>query len=87
MTEAVAITLEAKDGWRHLGHAPEAEPVEVVLRSFDRDVLFAAGSGPNAPDGAPVTVRAGEGARLTGLHFFAKPAPPPAACRILVRGL
>ncbi len=87
MTEAVAITLDAKDGWRHLGHAPEAEPIEVVLRSFDRTVLFATGQGRNAPDGEAVTVRPGEGARLTGLHFFARPAPPPASCRISVRGL
>jgi hypothetical protein len=86
MSEGVAIRLPAEDRWSHLGGAPEAKPIEVILRSFDRPVLFATGAGKNAPDAEPVTVAAGEGARLTGMNFFAKPAPPPAPCRVLVRG-
>jgi hypothetical protein len=87
MTEAQALTLPAVDAWRHLGSTPESEPVEVILRSFDRPVLFAVGKTPNRPDGDPATVSPGEGVRLTGLHFFAKPARAGEACRILVRGL
>ena len=87
MTEGKALTLGPTEGWRHLGSTPEAAPVEVVLRSFDRSVLFAIGKSPAAPTDAPVTVEAGGGARLTGLHFFAKPAREGAACRILIRGL
>jgi hypothetical protein len=87
MTEALAVTLPPDDRWLHLGSTPETEPVEVVLRSFDRPVLFAVGTNPNRPDGEPVTVPAGGGARLSGLHFFAKPVRPGEATRILVRGL
>ena len=87
MTEAVAVTLPPEDAWRHLGSTPESEPVEVILRSFDRPVLFAVGKTPNRPDGEPTTVTPGEGARLSGLHFFAKPARPGESCRILIRGL
>ena len=87
MTEGIALTLAPGAGWRHLGSTPETAPVEVVLRSFDRPVLFATGKSPAAPSDAPVAVEAGEGDRLTGLHFFARPARDGAACRVLVRGL
>jgi hypothetical protein len=87
MTEAVAVTLPPLDSWHHLGSTPENEPVEVIVRSFDRPVLFAVGASPNRPDGRPATVAPGSGVRLTGLHFFAKPARPGEPCRILVRGL
>src|SRR5207245_2728331 len=40
MTEGIALTLGPGAGWRHLGSTPEKAPVEVVLRSFDRPVLF-----------------------------------------------
>lgn len=85
--EARTITLKPGEPWHYLGSTPEKEPVEVVVRSFDRDVLFATGSGPGAPDGKPMTVRAGEGGRLLGLHFFVKPESTTTASRILVRGL
>ncbi len=87
MTEARTITLDAGEPWRYLGSTPEKDAVEVVLRSFDRDVLFATGSGPNAPDGQPLTVRAGEGGRLLGRHFFVRPESTTTKCRILVRGI
>ena len=86
MTEGFTLTLAAGSGWRHLGNTPESAPIEVVLRSFDRPVLFATGKGAGAPTDAPVAVPAGGGARLTGLHFFAKPASEQDVCRILVRG-
>ena len=87
MTEGWATVLKSGEDWRHLGGAPEQEPIEVVLRSFDLPVLFATGPSPRAPDSKPTVVGAGDGGRLTGLHFFAKPATVGAACRILVRGV
>ena len=85
--EARTITLKAGEPWRYLGSTPEKDAVEVVVRSFDRDVLFATGSGPSTPDGTPLTVRAGEGGRLLGLHFFVRPESTTTQSRILVRGL
>lgn len=85
--EAFAITLKPDEGWHHLGSTPEKAPVEVVLRAFDGAVAFATGSTARTADGPPVTVAAGEGARLSGLHFFAKPAGPGGPCRIVVRGV
>ena len=87
MTEAYALTLPPVDSWRLLGSTPENEPVEVIVRAFDLPVLFAVGKSPSRPDGEPATVAPGEGVRLTGLHFFAKPARAGEPCRILVRGL
>ncbi len=87
MTEARTITLKPAEAWRYLGSTPEKEAVEVVVRSFDQDVLFATGASPTAPDGKPLTVRAGEGGRLSGLHFFVKPESASTPSRILVRGL
>lgn len=85
--EAFAVTLEAGSDWRHLGHTPEKEAVEVILRSFDRPVLFATGATAARPDSEPVEVPPLSGRRLKGLHFFAKPALPDGACRVLVRGI
>lgn len=87
MSEAWTITLAPDSGWRFLGSTPEKTAVEVVLRSFDGDVLFATGAGKEKPDGTPMTVKAGEGGRLEGLHFFAKPTQTTQPCRILVRGI
>jgi len=87
MTEAFTLTLDPDEGWRLVASTPEKSDVEVVLRSFDADVLFATGKTKDAPDAPPVTVRAGEGGRLTGLHFFARPTPHGTARRILVRGV
>ena len=87
MTEAWTLTLPAGADWRLLGSTPEKDAVEVVVRSFDRDVLVAAGATAAHPDASPVTVRAGFGGRVSGLHVFAKPASPGASCRILVRGV
>jgi hypothetical protein len=86
VAEARALTLDPSEAWRLVGRAPEGAPVEVVLRSFDRPVLFATGTGAAAPDGEPVVVTAGGGARLSGLHFFARPTPGEGPARILVRG-
>jgi hypothetical protein len=85
--EAFTITLKPGDGWRHLGSTPEKSPVEVVLRAFDGDVAFATGATARTADSPPVTVASGGGARLSGLHFFAKVAGPGGPVRILVRGV
>lgn len=87
MTEGRTMTLSPGETWRYLGSTPEKDAVEVVVRSFDRDVLFATGSTASAPDGKPLTVRAGEGGRLSGLHFFVRPESTTTASRILVRGI
>jgi hypothetical protein len=87
MVEAWSVTLEPGQDWRYLGSTPEKSAVECVLRSFDGPVLFATGSGSARPDGEPLTVEAGAGGRLSGLHFFARPAAPGVRCRILVRGI
>jgi hypothetical protein len=87
MTEGWATVLKAGEDWRHVGAAPEHEPVEVIVRSFDLPVLFATGPTPRGPDAKPVVVGAQEGARLSGLHFFVKPATTDGDCRILVRGV
>ncbi len=87
MTEAWTLTLPDGADWRLLGSTPEKDAVEVVVRAFDVDVLVATGATAARPDAPPVTVRAGYGGRVTGLHVFAKPARPGAPCRILVRGV
>ncbi|HVG94479.1 MAG TPA: hypothetical protein VND21_08535 [Planctomycetota bacterium] len=87
MAEGWSVTLEPGQGWRFLGSTPEKSASECVLRSFDGPVLFATGSGPSSPDTEPLTVAAGGGGRLLGLHFFARTAGPGGPCRILVRGI
>ena len=86
MSEAFTVTLDGAD-WRLLGSTPEKEATEVVVRAFDRDVLVATGSSAGRPDGTPITVRAGSGGRVLGLHVFARPALAGTRCRILVRGV
>jgi hypothetical protein len=87
MVEAWSVTLEPGADWRFLGSTPEKGAVECVLRSFDGPVLFATGSTAARPDAEPITVEAGAGGRLSGLHFFAKASGPGGRCRILVRGV
>ncbi|MBL9086272.1 MAG: hypothetical protein JNM10_03950 [Planctomycetia bacterium] len=97
MTEARTLTLapapadapprRAHDGWTFLGSTPEKTAVEVVLRAFDTDIEFATGTSAAHPDAPATRVRPGEGARLSGLFFFARPASATAKGRILVRGV
>ena len=83
------VALSLRDAsWTYLGGDDEAKKeLEVVLRAFDQDVEFATGKGANQPDDESVTVPRGEGRRLTGRHFFARPTAPGAACRVTQRGL
>jgi hypothetical protein len=85
--EAWTVTLKPGDGWHHLGSTPEKAPVEVVLRAFDGSVQFATGSTARTADGPPVTVASGDGARLSGLHFFARAAAVGGPVRVVVRGV
>lgn len=97
MTEARTLTLRPappaaaprgeRDGWTFVGSTPEKAPVEVVVRAFDAAVEFATGPTPAAPEGAPVVVHPGEGARRSGLHFFVRPVAADRVGRVLVRGV
>ena len=87
MSEAFTVTLPNGADWRLVGSTPEKDAVEVVVRSFDGDVLVATGATPARPDSVPTTVPRGAGGRVAGLHVFVKPAGAGGACRILVRGV
>lgn len=86
--EQVAMRLRKTDGWTYLGGKPDArkEP-SVVIRAIEGDVRFTTGSAEDAPDGEEVLVPEGEGRRLTGRHFFLRPAPPEGPRLVLHRGL
>ena len=85
--EAVALRLTRVEGWTYLGGDAEAKkPLEGVIRAFEHPVLAAVGEGPDAPTGEPVEVPAGEGRRLEGRHFFARPGEPARPCRVSYRG-
>lgn len=84
----VALRLSGTPTWTHLGGKDDAKkPLEVIVRSFDREVEFAAGESADAPDGEPVRVPVGQGRRLAGRHFFVRPAEAGADCRISYRGV
>jgi hypothetical protein len=87
--EQVALRLTRTDGWTLLGCDPEAKkPVEVVVRAFEHAVEVAVGETDRMPDAEPVSVPAGEGRRLTGRCFFARPTNPGLGpCLISYRGL
>jgi hypothetical protein len=87
--EQVALRLTKTDGWTLLGGDPEAKkPVELVVRSFEHPVAVAAGESDRMPDKDAVRVPAGEGRRVVGRWFFARPAEPSLGpCLISYRGL
>jgi hypothetical protein len=86
--EQVALRLQKTDGWTYLGGDSEAKkPLEVVIRAFEGGALAATGPTEKAPEGEGVDVPEGEGRRLVGRHFFARPARPDAPCLISYRGL
>ena len=72
--EQVAKRLTG-DGWTYLGGDADAkQPLEVVVRAFEGAAQAAVGEGPDAPGDEVVDVPVGEGRRLEGRHFFARPA-------------
>jgi hypothetical protein len=87
--EQVALRLAPAADWMHLGGEDEPrKPLEVVVRAFEGDVLFATGATaemPGADD--PVHVPEGRGARLSGAHFFVRPAAPGSGCLLSYRGI
>lgn len=84
--DQVALRLVGSSAWTHLGGNSEAKkPLEVVVRAFEGDVLFATGSCAEEPDSDPVEVPAGEGRRLAGKHFFVRPRG--ADCLLSYRGV
>lgn len=84
----VAMRLSGAHAWTHLGGKDDAKkPLEVIVRSFDRAVEFAAGDAADAPSADPVVVPVGEGRRLEGRHFFVRPKESGAPCRISYRGI
>jgi hypothetical protein len=87
--EQLALRLAADAGWRWLGGDEEArKPLSVVLRAFDVPVLFACGEERSRPrEEDAVRVPVGEGRRLVGRHFFARPVAADATGRVTVRGL
>jgi hypothetical protein len=86
--EQVALRIQKTDGWTYLGGDPDAKkPLEVVFRAFEGDVLAATGETGKEPASESVLVPAGEGRRLEGRHFFARPARPDRPVLMSYRGL
>ena len=85
--EATAIRLPPGDRWTYLcGQADAKKPADVVVRAFEEPLLCAVGQGEGSPDTEPVLVRPGEGRRLVGQHFFARPADPARGGVVSYRG-
>lgn len=87
--EQIARRLPPEPRWTYLGGVAQegAAPVEVVFRVFEGGLLAATGTSPEAPDSTPVPVGVGVGARLTGRHFFVRPAGERDGCLYSYRGL
>ena len=86
--EARALRLSSSDHWTYLGGDTDSKDApECVLRAYDHPIEFATGATEREPDGEQTSVPRGEGRRLTGRHFFARPRSPAQSCRISVRGI
>ena len=87
--ETVARRLTDNSTWTYLGGDAEAkEAPECVLRAFEASATLAAGDTDQQPDETTaIEVPPGEGRRLAGRHFFARPTPPVTSCLIAVRGV
>lgn len=86
--EATSRRLPAGERWTYLGGQADAkEAFDLVVRAFEAPVLVATGENDRAPDTEPVLVQRGEGRRLCGLHFFARPAVAGAPAVVTLRGL
>lgn len=86
--DQVALRLAPSSAWTYLGGDDDAKkPLEVVVRAFEGDLLFATGADAQAPGDAPVEVPAGEGRRLAGTHFFVRPKDEAAGCLLTYRGI
>jgi hypothetical protein len=86
--EATLKRLPPSEAWCYLGgQTGPKEPFDLVVRAFEGSVLVAVGENDRAPDTEPVLVPAGQGRRLCGWHFFARPARAGAGVVVSVRGL
>ncbi len=89
--EQYASRLSRRDGWTWIGGRSDGKKdYECIVRAFDAAIRFTDGEGPDAlpADDAGVVVPAGEGRRLVGRHFFARPLDPRGPePRISLRGL
>ena len=86
--EATSRRLPVGEAWTYLGGQPDAkEPIDLVVRAFEAPVLVAVGMNDRAPDSEPVLVPLGEGRRLCGSHFFARPLEALRPAIVTVRGL
>ncbi len=86
--EQIAIRLTQNDTWTYLaGDSDAKKDLEVVVRAFDHDALARTGASQTAPDGEEVLVPVGQGRRLIGKHFFARPAGKHRRCLISYRGI
>lgn len=86
--EAIAVRLPPGERWTYLcGESGAKKPADVVVRAFEHALLAAVGTGERGPDTEPVLVRPGEGRRLVGQHFFARPADPVQGSLVTYRGL
>ena len=86
--EQIAIRLTQRESWTYLAGDNDAKKdLEVVVRAFDRDAMARTGTSRNDPDGEEVLIPVGQGRRLIGKHFFAKPAGNHDRCLISYRGV
>jgi hypothetical protein len=86
--DATSLRLSPGSAWAYLGGQPHAkEPLDLVVRAFEGPVLVAVGENERAPDAEPVLVPAGQGRRLCGTHFFARPAEEARGAVVTLRGL
>lgn len=86
--EQIARRLAPSKTWTYIGGVKaEAQPVELVLRAFEGDLLAATGEEAGAPGTEITRIRVGGGARLTGRHFFVRPAGERDGCLFSFRGL
>lgn len=83
------MSLAGGREWTLLGGEDQPKkPLECIVRSYDRAIEAVASQqrGGPAADTPAVHVPRGEGRRLTGSYFFARPVESGPPCRVGVRG-
>lgn len=86
--EATAVRLPSGERWSYLGgQAAAKEPIDLVVRAFEAAVLAAVGDQERGPDSEPILIPAGQGRRLCGFHFFARPASAAGGALVSFRGI
>lgn len=86
--EATVVRLSSGERWSYLcGQSGAKEPIDLVVRAFEGPALCAVGDAERGPDSEPILVPVGQGRRLCGFHFYARPADPTRSSLITYRGL